>query len=179
MTWTIEGVYGKMLSGSHRNPGNSLQSDGDLLDATNQQVLAILTDDARISVSELARRVGMSPPAVRERINRLELAGVIRGYHADIDPGKIGLPVSAWVRVRPGPGQLPKVADLARRSRQVSECYRITGDDRFLLRVHGPSLADLESVLDSFLMFGQTTTAVIVATPVHPRTPRADAAACS
>src|SRR5690242_7377153 len=134
-------------------PGSNLRNNGELLDAVNRQVLAILADDARINTAELARRVGMSAPAVRERINRLEGAGVIRGYHVDIDPAKVGLPVAAWVRVRPGPGQLPKVADLAQRSPEVSECHRITGDDCFLLKVHGPSIEDLESVLDGFLLF--------------------------
>jgi Lrp/AsnC family leucine-responsive transcriptional regulator len=162
-----------MPSRARNSTASDLHNDGELLDAVNQQVLAILTGDARISTAELARQVGMSAPAIRERIDRLEQAGIIRGYHVDIDPSKIGLPVSAWVRVRPGPGQLPKVADLAQRSPQVSECHRITGDDCFLLKVHGPSIEDLESVLDGFLMFGQTTTAVIVATPVQPRPPRA------
>ena len=158
---------------SRRGPiaRNNLQN-GESLDAVDRQVLAILADDARISTSELARRVGMSSPAMRERINRLEQAGVIRGYRVDIDPAKVGLPVAAWVRVRPGPGQLPKVVDLAQRSPQVSECHRITGDDCFLLKVHGPSIEDLESVLNGFLMFGQTTTAVIVSTPVPPRPPQ-------
>src|SRR6185312_15071492 len=86
-------------------------------------------------------------------------------------PCGLGLPVAAWVRVRPGPGQLPKVADLARRSPEVAECHRITGDDCFLLKLHGPSIEGLEALLDSFLMFGQTTTAVVVATPVPPRSP--------
>ncbi len=124
-----------------------------------------------MSMSELARRVGMSAPSVRERVARLERAGVIRGYRLDVDPAAVGLPVAAWVRVRPGPGQLPKVADLARRAPQVSECHRITGEDCFLLKVHGPSIEELESVLDGFLMFGQTTTSVVVSTPVPPRTP--------
>jgi Lrp/AsnC family leucine-responsive transcriptional regulator len=150
---------------------DGIRNDGDLLDAVNRQILAILTGDARTSTAELARRVGMSAPAVRDRMSRLEQAGVIRGYRVDIDPAAVGLPVAAWVRVRPGPGQLPKVADLARRSPQVSECHRITGDDCFLLKVHGPSIEELESVLDAFLMFGQTTTAVVVATPVAPRPP--------
>jgi Lrp/AsnC family leucine-responsive transcriptional regulator len=135
----------------------------------NRRILALLADDARISTAELARRLDMSAPAVRERVSRLEQVGVIRGYHVDIDPIAVGLPVAAWVRVRPGPGQLPKVADLARRSPQVSECHRITGDDCFLLKVHGPGIEDLESLLDAFLMFGQTTTAIVVATPVPPR----------
>ena len=151
--------------------GNRRRNEGDLFDAVDRQLLTILAGDARVSTAELARRVGMSSPAVRDRVTRLEEAGVIRGYHADIDPAKVGLPVAAWVRVRPGPGQLPKIADLARCSPQVSECHRITGDDCFLLKVHGPSIEALESVLDGFLLFGQTTTAVVVATPVPPRPP--------
>ena len=145
-------------------------TDG-VLDSTNRRILSLLAEDARMSTSELARRVGMSAPSVRERVARLERAGVIRGYRLDIDPAAVGLPVAAWVRVRPGPGQLPKIADLARRTPQVSECHRITGEDCFLLKVHGPTIEDLESVLDSFLMFGQTTTAVVVSTPVSPRPP--------
>ena len=145
-------------------------TDG-LLDGVNRQILSLLAEDARLSTSELARRVGMSAPSVRERVARLERAGVIRGYRLDVDPAAVGLPVTAWVRVRPGPGQLPKVADLARRTPQVSECHRITGDDCFLMKVYGPSIEDLESVLDGFLMFGQTTTAVVVSTPVAPRAP--------
>jgi Lrp/AsnC family leucine-responsive transcriptional regulator len=153
------------------SPAAGPQNDGGLLDPVNRRLLALLADDARTSVAELARRVSMSAPAVRERLGRLEQAGVIRGYRVDVDPAAIGLPVAAWVRVRPGPGQLPKIADLARRSPQVSECHRVTGEDCFLLQVHAPSIAELESVLDGFLLFGQTTSAVVVATPVPPRTP--------
>jgi Lrp/AsnC family leucine-responsive transcriptional regulator len=147
------------------------QNDGALLDPVNRRLLSLLGEDARTSVAELARQVSMSAPAVRERLGRLEQAGVIRGYRVDVDPAALGLPVAAWVRVRPGPGQLPKIADLARRSPQVSECHRVTGEDCFLLQVHAPSIAELESVLDGFLLFGQTTTAVVVTTPVPPRAP--------
>ena len=160
-----------MPSNNEVKRANGLRFDGDVLDAPNRRILEILSVDARISISELARQVGMSAPAVRERVIRLEEAGVIRGYRAAVDPAALGLPVSAWVRVRPGPGQLPKVADLAQRTSQVTECHRITGDDCFLLKVHGPSIEGLEAVLDAFLMFGQTTTAVVVATPVEPRSP--------
>ena len=113
----------------------------------------------------------MSAPAVRERLTRLEEAGVIRGYRLDVDPAALGLPVSAWVRLRPGPGQLPKVAELAARTPQVCECYRISGDDCFLLLVHVPSIEALESVLDRFLLHGQTTSSFVVSTPVAPRPP--------
>jgi Lrp/AsnC family leucine-responsive transcriptional regulator len=160
-----------MPSKNQASQAKKLRFDGSLLDAPNRRILEILSVDARISTSELSRQVGMSAPAVRERVIRLEEAGVIRGYRADIDPAALGLPVAAWVRVRPGPGQLPKVADLAQRSPQVTECHRVTGDDCFLLKVHGPSIEGLEALLDAFLMFGQTTTAVVVATPVEPRPP--------
>ena len=111
----------------------------------------------------------MSAPAVRERVHRLEESGVIRGYRLDIDPGAIGLPVAAWVRIRPGPGQLPKVAELAERTAEVSECHRISGEDCFLLKVHVSAIEALEDVLDKFLVHGQTTSSFIVSTPVPPR----------
>ena len=79
------------------------------------------------------------------------------------------MPVAAWVRVRPGPGQLPRLAELARQVPQVAECHRVTGEDCFLIRVHAPGIADLEAVLDRFLLYGQTTTAVVVTTVVEPR----------
>jgi Lrp/AsnC family leucine-responsive transcriptional regulator len=152
-------------------PQNGLQNDGAALDGVDRHLLAVLSENARISVADLARQVSMSAPAVRERILRLEQAGVIRGYRADIDPAGLGLPVAAWVRVRPGPGQLSRIAELAQQTPQVSECHRVTGDDCFLLKVHAAGIAELEPVLDRFLLLGQTTTAVVVATVVAPRIP--------
>ncbi len=146
-----------------------VQNGTSLLDDVNVRLLQILVDDPRLSTSELARRVGMSAPAVRERIGRLERAGIIRGYRLDIDPAAIGLPVAAWVRIRPGPGQLPKIAELARRTPEVTECHRISGEDCFLLKVHVPAIEALEAVLDRFLLYGQTTSSFVVATPVPPR----------
>jgi Lrp/AsnC family leucine-responsive transcriptional regulator len=140
-----------------------------LLDAVNVRLLAELHGNPRLSMSALARRVGMSAPAVTERVQRLETAGVILGYHMDVDPAALGLPVTALVRIRPGPGQLPKIAQAARETAQVAECHRITGEDCFLLRVHAPSIGELEEVLDRFLLFGQTTTSIVVSTPVPPR----------
>ena len=158
-----------MPSNRTARPPNGLP-DGNL-DEINRTILRALADDPRQPTAELARRVGLSAPAVRERVGRLERAGVIRGYRLDIDPAAIGLPVTAWVRIRPGPGQLPKIAELARQTPQVSECHRISGEDCFLLKVHVPGVADLEHVLDAFLLFGQTTSSFVVATPVPPRAP--------
>jgi Lrp/AsnC family leucine-responsive transcriptional regulator len=111
----------------------------------------------------------MSAPAVRERILRMEEAGVIRGYRLELDPAALGHPVSAYVRVRPTPGQLPKIAELARSLPQVVECHRVTGEDCFVLKVYLPSINELDQVLDQFLAYGQTTTSIIQSTPVPPR----------
>ena len=142
------------------------------LDEVNQRLLELLTRDPRASAPELARAVGMSAPAVRERLQRLHDRGVIRGYRVDIDPAALGLPVTAWVRIRPGPRQLPRIAELARETPQVSECHRISGEDCFLRKVHIPAVADLEEILDAFQLYGQTTSSFVVATPVEPRPPR-------
>ncbi|MGY1804149.1 Lrp/AsnC family transcriptional regulator [Blastococcus sp. SYSU D00922] len=142
-----------------------------VLDDVNRALLRLLEEDPRRSAAQLARRVGMSAPAVRERLTRLTEAGVIRGYRLDVDPAALGLPVAVWVRVRPGPGQLNRIADLAARVPEVAECHRISGDDCFLIRVHVPAIEDLEAVLDAFLLHGQTTSSVVVATPVPPRIP--------
>jgi len=122
-----------------------------------------------MSVSELARRVGMSAPATRERIQRLEEAGIIRGCRLEVDPAALGYPIAAFVRVRPMPGRLPKIAELAAALPQVVECHRITGEDCFILQVRLESLDNLDVILDQFLAYGQTTTSIVQSTPVPPR----------
>ena len=139
------------------------------LDEINRRLLTELQADPRITMSALARRVGMSAPAVTERVQRLERDGVITGYRVDVDPAALGLPVAAFVRIRPTPGQVPKLAELAASLPQVSECHRITGEDCFLLKVHAASVEGLESTLDRFLVHGQTVSSLVVTTPVPPR----------
>ena len=146
-----------------------MPGDSRHLDAINLRLLAELQANPRMSMSELARRVGMSAPAVTERVQRLEAAGVILGYRMDIEPAALGMPVTALVRIRPGPGQLPRIALAAQETAQVVECHRITGEDCFLIKVHAPSVGELEEILDRFLLYGQTTTSIVVATPVPAR----------
>jgi Lrp/AsnC family leucine-responsive transcriptional regulator len=145
-----------------------LQVSDLLLDATNVALLRLLRDDPRLSVSELARRVEMSAPAVRERLQRLEDAGVVR-WRIEIEPRALGFPVSAYVRVRPAPGQLAKIAELARNMPQVTECHRVTGEDCFVVKIHVAAIDQLDAVLDQFLAFGQTTTSLVQSTPVSLR----------
>lgn len=140
-----------------------------LHDARNVQILKRLRANPRTSLSGLARGIGMSAPAVRERLQRLEEAGVIKGYRVEIDARALGYPILAFVRVRPAPGALPKIATLAQRLPQVTECYRITGEDCFLIKVHLDSLDNLDRILDQFLVFGQTTTSIVQSIPVPRR----------
>jgi Lrp/AsnC family transcriptional regulator, leucine-responsive regulatory protein len=140
------------------------------LDAVNRRILKELQREPRMTMSALGRRIGMSSPAVTERVRHLEEAGVIRGYRLDVDPSALGLPVAAYVRVRPGPGQLSRVAELARAIPEVSECHRVTGEDCFILKVHLPGIDQLDRLLDLFLMHGaSTTTSIIQSSPVPLR----------
>src|SRR5688500_10792551 len=107
----------------------------ELLDAVNIRLLDELRQEPRLTMSELGRRVGMSAPAVTERVRRMEEANIILGYRLDINPVPLGLPISAFIRIRPNPGQLPKVAQVAQDIPEVVECHRITGEDCFILKV--------------------------------------------
>ena len=140
-----------------------------LLDDLNRRLLGELQANPRITMAALARRVHMSPPAVTERVQRLEQTGVITGYRMDVDPAALGLPIAAYVRIRPAAGQLPRIAELAASIPQLTECHRISGEDCFLVKVHAPSIQDLEQILDQFLLYGQTVTSMVVSSPVPVR----------
>ena len=142
------------------------------LDAVDRTLLEALTENARTSNAELARRVGLSAPSVAERIRRLEEAGVITGYRAEIDPEAIGLRVSAWLRIRPVPGELQRVAEILQGLPEIVECDRITGEDCFLARAHVASVGDLEALIDKLVAHAMTNTSVIQSSPVAARLPR-------
>jgi Lrp/AsnC family transcriptional regulator, leucine-responsive regulatory protein len=143
--------------------------EAQLLDATNLRILEELQADARLTMAELGRRVSLSPPAVADRVQRLERAGVISGYHAAVDPKAVGYPIAAVVRVRPASRQLHKIPEVARELPEVVECYRITGEDCFFVKLHLRSMEDLEGILDRFVLYGQTTTSIVHSAPVAPR----------
>ncbi len=148
---------------------NGIYAEPAPLDDTNCRLLVELQADARLTVAELGRRVGLSSPAVAERLQRLERDGVIRGYHATVDPAALGYPLSVIVRVRPAPRQIHKVAELVRGMREVVECHRITGEDCYLVKAHVRSVTHLEEIIDQLVTFGQTSTSIIQSSPVQPR----------
>jgi Lrp/AsnC family transcriptional regulator, leucine-responsive regulatory protein len=142
-----------------------------LSDSINVRILAELQQEPRLAMTELSRRVGLSSPAVTERVRRLEENGVIKGYRLDIDPSALGLPITGYIRIRPNTEQLYKIAELAQSIPEVAECHRVTGEDCFILKVYLPNLEQLDRVLDVFLAFGNTTTSLIQSSPIPLRPP--------
>ena len=173
MEWSINGHFTYMAGKIRIRDAAAFEAK--LLDAVNLRILKELEEDGRLGMAELGRRVAMSPPAVAERVQRLERAGIIAGYRAEIDPRALGFPVSAIVRIRPSPGQLQRIPEVARETAEVGECYRITGEDCYLMRLHLRAIDDLEDVLDRFTPYGQTTTSIIHSAPVPRRGPPLEA----
>lgn len=139
------------------------------LDDTDAKILEALIDDARCSMAALARLVGLSAPSVAERVRRLEEAGVIQGYTLRINPKALGRPIGVWLRIRPMPGQLQKVADILRGLPEVVECDRITGEDCFMARAYLRGVEDMEGLIDKVIPYAMTTTSVIQSSPVPAR----------
>ena len=141
------------------------------IDCTDTKLLDALVADARISIAELARLVGLSPPSVSERIKRLEEARVIEGYTVKINPKALGLPLAAWLRIRPIPGQLHKVTEILQGLPNIVECDRITGEDCFIARAHIRSVEDLERLIDKIIPCAMMNTSIVQSSPVERRLP--------
>lgn len=139
------------------------------VDAIDWQILEVLQDDGRTSFTELGRRIGMSTPAVAERVRQLEAAGVIRGYRADLDLARVGRPILAIVRMSVVGDVLARITETVRKMPEVLECYRGTGADSFIAKVAVASVEDLERLIDRLTPFGTTSTSIVLSTPVPRR----------
>lgn len=139
------------------------------LDQIDLSLLEELQGNARTSLAELGRRVGLSSPAVTERLRRLEGDGVITSYSAQVDPRKLGLTLGVTIRIRPSPRQLSEVAVLARDTPEVIECHRVTGDDCYVMTAWVRDVEHLERIIDRFAAYGQTTSAIMQSSPVPRR----------
>jgi Lrp/AsnC family transcriptional regulator, leucine-responsive regulatory protein len=139
------------------------------VDATNLRLLAELQRDARLSLAELGRRVGLSSPAVADRLARLEEDGVILGYRTQIDPRALGYALGVVIRIRPAPRELRKVADVARDTPEIVQCDRVTGEDCYVMRAFVRDVEHLEEVIDRFAIYGQTTSSIVQSSPVPAR----------
>lgn len=149
-------------------PTNSRQN-GPAADATNLKLLDELQRDARLSLAELGRRVGLSSPAVADRLKRLEDEGVITGYRADVNARALGYSLGVVIRIRPAPRQIAAVAQLARDTPEVVECHRVTGDDCYVMTAYVRDVEHLEEVIDRFAAYGQTTSSIMQSSPVPRR----------
>jgi len=139
------------------------------LDKIDWKILTALQADARVSTAELARKTSLSAPAVAERIQKLRDRGVIRGFHAMVDPGAVGLPVTAVIRMSVVGDILPRLAILLQALPEVVECYRGTGSDSFIMKVCVASVEHLEQLINKLTPFGMTTTSVVLSTVVPRR----------
>ena len=140
-----------------------------LLDEIGWHILRELQENARISFAELGRRVGLSIPAVTERVRRMEDAEIITGYHADVNFEKIGYPITAYIRMGITANVSARIIDLMKDLAEVTECHRGTGGDSFILKVRVSSVAHLEHVIEKLLPYGTTTTSIVLSSPVTKR----------
>lgn len=141
-----------------------------LLDGTGWQLLEALQQNARLSYTELGQQVGLSAPAVAERVRRMEDAGIITGYHVEINRAKLGFPITAIIRMSNAPGErCTRFTAEATEIPEVLECYRVTGSDSMVMKVMASSVEHLESLIDQFSAHGQLTTSIVLSTPVKRR----------
>lgn len=133
------------------------------LDSYDARILAELQANARVSVAELSRRVHLSQPAVRERIHKLETAGVIRGYHAAVDLHALGYGIRAIVRL--GRSDFARVSRLIAKTPEVINAFNVTGEDSWILEIAVTDVAHLDSVVSRFATFTDSSTAIILKAP--------------
>lgn len=137
------------------------------LDPTDRAIIRELERDARASWAQVGRQVALTAPAVRERVRRMERAGVITGYGAWIDPARVGRGIGAFVRVAtPTQQRVDRLLAFAQDRGEVVECHTLTGDDTVLLRIQVGDMAELDRLTTSLNQFGRTTTSIVLASPI-------------
>jgi Lrp/AsnC family leucine-responsive transcriptional regulator len=142
-----------------------------LLDAIGWKILEELQNNARISFAELGRRVGLSTPAVTERVHRMEEAHIITGYHATVDPAKAGYAIVVFMRlsIAGGDNMVRTATSAMKKMPEIMECHRVTGTDSFILRAELLSIGHLESLIDHLTPFGMTSTSTVLSSPIKYR----------
>ncbi len=138
-----------------------------ILDPIGRKLLCALQENARLSYSELGRQLGLSAPAVTERVRKMEEAEVITGYHAEVDPARLGYGVLAFIRLTTPTDQYPRVQELAQRLPEIRECHHITGGEAFILKVLAISIPHLESIIALLSAYGATSTSIVLSSPVR------------
>ncbi len=138
-----------------------------ILDPIGRKLLYALQANARLSFSELGRQLGLSAPAVAERVRKMEEAELITGYHAEVDPVPLGYGVLAFIRLTTLTEQYPRVLELAQRLPEIRECHHITGGEAFILKVIATSIPHLEAIIALLSAYGATSTSIVLSSPVR------------
>ncbi|MGA7108228.1 MAG: Lrp/AsnC family transcriptional regulator [Terracidiphilus sp.] len=151
---------------AHKTAPNILE-----LDSIAWKLIESLQHNARLSFAELGRKVGLSTPAVSERIHRLEDAGVITGYHASLNMAKLGIPIRVLVRltIPGGDLQISRTVAAIKEMAEISRCHRITGDESFVIEAHVVSIRHLEAFIDKLSALGATSTSTVLSSTVERR----------
>jgi Lrp/AsnC family transcriptional regulator, leucine-responsive regulatory protein len=147
----------------------ALSSADRLLDDVGWRILHELQRNARLSFAELGRRAGLSVPAVAERVRKMEEAGIITGYRAQVDLGKVGLPIRAIIRMSVVGDVFSRITAAVKGMPEVLECHRGTGGDSFTMKVAVASVEHLESLIDRLTPFGTPSTSIVLSSPVARR----------
>jgi Lrp/AsnC family leucine-responsive transcriptional regulator len=137
-----------------------------LLDQTGLRIIQALQTDGRLTFAELGRQVGLTTPAVAERVRKLEEAGIIAGYHAQVPPVKLGRPILAFIRLTTTADRYPRVLALARQQPEFLECHHVSGTESFILKVVTTSVGHLETVIADLSTFGGTATSIVLSSPI-------------
>lgn len=140
-----------------------------LLDSIGWSILQALQEDARLSFAELGRRVGLSLPAVAERVRRMEDAGIITGYHALVEAKAVGRPITVFIRISVPGERYPAFISLVGQLGEVQECHHLTGADAFIIKAVVSSITHLETLITLLSPYGQTTTSIVLSSPVTRR----------
>jgi Lrp/AsnC family leucine-responsive transcriptional regulator len=139
------------------------------IDATDWTLLNLLEQDARLSFAELGRKLRLSPPAVAERMKRLEERGVIRAYRAEIDLSALGRALHVYLRVVVPPKEYARFKKKVEAMDEIFECHHVTGEQSFALRAAVDAISSLEALIQKLTEYGPTTTSVILSTSLDRR----------
>ena len=139
------------------------------IDPVDREILLTLGQNARITMRDLAQKIGLSSPSATERMRRLEDTSVIAGYTVTVDNHALGLPIAAYLRLRPMAREIPRIVAMLGEAPEFVEADRVTGEHCFVAKAYVADLRELEALIDRFLPFAETVATVVHSSAVSRR----------